>query len=82
MNCSIDLELMTMNNLQVLSAILLVFMGGCSGGEEASVQAPPKQDHLFQVQADALEKSKGVEQMLQDAAAKQRLMLEEQAKTY
>tara|TARA_R110002167_G_scaffold45323_4_gene136123 strand:- start:81 stop:296 length:216 start_codon:yes stop_codon:yes gene_type:complete len=71
-----------MNRLQGLGATLLIFIGGCSGGEDTNVQAPPKQDQLFQVQADALEKAKGVEQMLQDAADKQRLMIEEQAKTH
>lgn len=65
-----------------LGAILVVVMGGCSGGEEPAAQAPisvPK-EHLFQAQADALEKAKGVEQMLQQAAAAQRLKIEQQSK--
>ncbi len=66
-----------------LGAILVVVMSGCSGSEEPAAQSqapiPALKEQLFQAQADALEKAKGVEQTLQQAAAAQRLKIEQQS---
>lgn len=61
-------------------ATLWISMSGCSGGDEKVAVQQPKEDHLFQVQADALEKAKGVEKMLQDAADAQRRSIEEKTR--
>ncbi len=70
-----------MNRSRWLGAILMVAIGGCSGDEEpaAQSQAPAAKEQLFQVQADALEKAKDVEQILQQAADAQRLKIEQQS---
>ncbi len=40
---------------------------GCSGNDEPEVKQPAK-DHILKEQADALEKARGVEQVLQQSA--------------
>ena len=66
--------------LWIMGALLLA-LGGCSGDEEPlATSEKPVQDHLFKAQAMAMEKAKGVEQMLQDAADAKRREIEE--KTY
>ncbi|GMQ89705.1 MAG: hypothetical protein BMS9Abin10_0035 [Gammaproteobacteria bacterium] len=59
--------------MNVLSRILfgsvLLLLGACSSGE-------PPEDYVWKTQTEALEKARGVEQMLQDAAQEKRRAME------
>ncbi len=61
-----------MSSLSLLSA--------CSGGAEDSDSKLSAQDPIFKAQREGLEKAKGVEALLQDAADKQKLVIDEQTK--
>ena len=58
----------------MLSCTLLLALSACSNENQVT-----NDDHVFKAQTDALEKARGVEQMLHDADAKKRLELEQQS---
>lgn len=60
--------------------VLPVLMSGCSKDQENTAPAESKQGKIFNTQIQALEKAKGVEQMLQNGADKQRQKIEEQTR--
>lgn len=53
--------------------------GGCSSEEDVTTQKQPSKEHVFSDQTHALEKAKGVEQVLQSGADKQRQAIDEQS---
>jgi hypothetical protein len=55
-------------------------LSACSAGEGDSDSKSSAQASIFKVQREALEKAKGVELLLQEAADKQQLMIDEQTK--
>ena len=57
--------------------IPFLLIGGCSSGDDEATQ--PNKEHTFNDQTQALEKAKGVEQVLQTEADKQRQSIEEQS---
>jgi hypothetical protein len=61
-----------------LPAVLAVC--GCSAGDDQASQPPPVDHTVFKDQVRALDKAKGVEQTLQDAAQRQRRQIDEQAR--
>jgi hypothetical protein len=58
--------------IRILSTISILLLAGCSDSKTADSKQSPGKDHIFQGQARALEKAKGVEQTVQDAAEQQR----------
>ena len=60
--------------------IAFFLIGGCSNDEEQSIQSQSNQEHVFKEQKRALDKAKGVELMLKNAAEKQRQSIAEQTK--
>ncbi|MEH6471421.1 MAG: hypothetical protein V7752_09225 [Halopseudomonas sp.] len=67
-----------MKHYQCLALGLLGLITACSDEQDKTVVEAPAQEHIFQAQADALEKAKGVEQMIQNAADQQRLKIDQQ----
>jgi uncharacterized protein YcfL len=57
--------------------IPFLLIGGCSSGEDETTQS--NKEHVFSDQTQALEKAKGVEQVLQTETDKQRQAIEEQS---
>ena len=60
-----------MKTLMIIS--IMMFMTSCSESE-----SPQKveQDHVWKEQTDMIDKAKGVEQLLQDSAEKQQLLIQ------
>ena len=58
--------------------IPIILIGGCSSGEDETTQKQPSKEHVFSDETRALGKAKGVEQVLQSGADKQRQAIEEQ----
>jgi len=67
-----------MSMLSVLAAISILVLSACSDRKEPSVKEQVRKEHIFQGQERALEKAKGVEQTLQDAATQQRGLIDRQ----
>lgn len=63
---------------RILSAISFLLLAGCSDSKTADSKEPSGKEHVFQGQARALEKAKGVEQTVQDAAEQQRRAMDRQ----
>ena len=59
--------------------IPFLLIGGCSSGEDKTTPEQSSKEHVFSDQTRALEKAKGVEQVLQSGADKQRQAIEEQS---
>jgi hypothetical protein len=59
--------------------IPFLLIGGCSSGEDNTTPEQSNKEHVFSDQARALEKARGVEQVLQSGADKQRQAIEEQS---
>jgi len=59
--------------------IPFLLIGGCSGGEDTATPEQSSKEHVFSDQARALEKAKGVEQVIQSGADRQRQAIEEQS---
>ena len=57
--------------------IPFLLIGGCSSGDDEATQ--PDKENVFGDQMQSLEKAKGVEQVLQTEADKQRQAIEEQS---
>ncbi len=66
--------------LQFILFIAFFLIAGCSNDEEQNVQSQSNQDHVFKEQKRALDKAKGVELMLKNAAKKQQQSIVEQTK--
>lgn len=64
---------MKLKNL-LLPCALLVFVGACSKATEDE-----ETNHPWETQVEALEKAKGVEQMIQDVTNKNRQTIDESA---
>lgn len=62
-------------------ALITSLMMGCSSDEQTvtPVQEKLPEDHILKDQVQQLDKAKEVDQLLQDAAAKQRETIEEQS---
>ena len=58
--------------IRMLPCVFILLLSACSGENEVT------DNHVFKAQTDALEKARGVEQLLQNADAKNRLELERQ----
>jgi hypothetical protein len=59
-----------------LFSILVV--GGCSGPPREAAAPPKKQTHIWSAETNALEKAKGVERTLEDAARRRDRLLQQQ----
>lgn len=59
--------------------IPLLLTGGCSGGEDETIQKQSGKEHVSSDQTRVLDKAKEVEQLLQSEADKQRQAIEEQS---
>ncbi len=56
-----------------------LLLGACSSGDEQTTTEKSSDDHILKNQMRALEKAKGVEQMLQQGADRNRQAIEEQS---
>lgn len=65
---------------RLIPLIPLILIGSCTSEENKTAPTEPDKNHIFQDQLRALEKAKGVEQMLQNASDKRRKALEEQTR--
>lgn len=61
--------------------ISFFLMNGCSKESGENQQPESKQGKIFNTQVQALEKAKGIEQILQNSADKQRQKIEEQTRS-
>jgi uncharacterized protein YcfL len=59
--------------------IAFLLIGGCSSGEGTTTPEQSSKEHVFSDQTRALEKAKGVEQVIQSGADRQRQAIEEQS---
>ena len=59
--------------------IPFLLIGGCSSGDDETTHNQSNKENVFSSQTQALEKAKGVEQVLQSEADKQRQAIEEQS---
>ena len=64
--------------LAILATISVIFLSACSDREPPAVKEQVDTDHIFKTQERALEKVRGVEQTLQDAATQQRNLIDRQ----
>ena len=64
--------------LAVLSTVTVLFLSACTDREQPAAKEQVDTDHIFKTQERALEKSRGIEQTLEDAAAQQRILMERQ----
>ena len=64
---------------QLLLLLPMPLIGGCSDEKEDITQKQPSEEGVLSDQTRALEKAKGVEQVLQSGADKQRQAIEEQS---
>ena len=55
-------------------------IGGCSSEEDKTTSEQSNKEHFLKDQVRALEKAKGVEQMLQSGADKRQQQIEEQTR--
>jgi uncharacterized protein YcfL len=62
---------------RLILLIPFLLIGGCSSGDDETTQS--NKEHVFSDQTQAIEKAKGVEQVLQTEADKQRQAIEEQS---
>jgi hypothetical protein len=61
--------------MKILAVMLMAnLLAGCSGGDEPvpAQKGTVSEDNVFKPQVDALNKAKGVEQLIQDSAEQQR----------
>jgi len=63
---------------------LLLFLAGCSGGgdeggDEGSAAGKQQQEHVWSEQTNTINKARNVENVLNDAAARQRRQIDEQS---
>jgi len=65
--------------LSILS-LLFFMVGACSNEEDKTSLKQPTKEHFLKDQVRALEKAKGVEQMLQSGADKRQQQIEEQTR--
>ncbi len=65
----------------VLLACPLLLLAGCSGGgdEDAAAGKQQQQEHVWSEQTNTINKARNVENVLGDAAARQRQQIEEQS---
>jgi hypothetical protein len=63
---------------RTIAAISVLALAGCSNQKDADSKEQVRKEHIFQEQARALEKAKGVEQVMQDASAQQRRLVDGQ----
>lgn len=61
-----------------LPVIAFLLLAGCSDSKAPDTAEQTRKGHIFEGQARALEKAKGVEQGMQDAADRQRRAMERQ----
>jgi hypothetical protein len=64
---------------QLILLLPFLLIGGCSSGEDTASPEQSSKEHVFSDQTRALEKAKGVEQIIQSGADKQRQAIEEQS---
>ena len=57
----------------------LFMLGGCSSDEDKSTQEHTDTDHVWKAQTQALDKAKGVEQIIQSSAEQHNQTIEEQS---
>jgi outer membrane murein-binding lipoprotein Lpp len=67
-----------MSILRIAVVISTLALAGCSNQKDADAEEQIRKGHIFQDQARALEKAKGVEQAMQDASAQQRRQMDNQ----
>jgi hypothetical protein len=72
-------DIMTKQTKIILISFFL--MNGCSKESGENQQPESKQGEIFNTQIQALEKAKGIEQILQNSADKQRQKIEEQTRS-
>ncbi len=60
--------------------VSFILINGCSKEQEDTISVESKQGKIFNAQVQALEKAKGVEQMLQNGADKQRQNIDAQTR--
>ena len=60
--------------------ISFFMVGGCSSEEDKTTSEQSNKEHFLKDQVRALEKAKGVEQMLQSGADKRQQQIEEQSR--
>lgn len=65
--------------LSILS-LLFFMIGACSNEEDKTASEQSNKEHILKDQVRALEKAKGVEQMLQSGADKRQQQIEEQTR--
>jgi len=62
-----------------IAFVLFIFIAGCSSGDAEKIPEKPGKTPIFNDQVKALEKAKGVEQMLQMGADKRLQNLDEKS---
>jgi len=67
-----------MKKYRLLLLVPLLLIGACSSGDDQTSPKQSSDDHIFKEQMRALEKAKGVEQMLKSGADQRRQAMEEQ----
>lgn len=70
----------TRRKFLTISFILSFMIGGCSSEEDKTTSEQANKEHVLKDQVRALEKAKGVEQMLQSGADKRQQQIEEQTR--
>ncbi len=66
-------------NALIMNALIRPLLAGCFLLLAACSAGEPPENHVWKAQTDALEKARGVEQMLQDAAEEKRRAMERQS---
>ena len=57
----------------------LFMLGGCSSDEDKTTKERSDNEHVWKAQTQALDKAKGVEQMIQSTAEQHNQIIEEQS---
>jgi PBP1b-binding outer membrane lipoprotein LpoB len=72
-------ETMMTKKYRSILFIPFLLIGGCSSGEDQTTQKQSSKEHVFSDHTRALEKARGVEQVIQSGADKQRQAIEKQS---
>ena len=70
----------TLRSFLTISLISCFLIGACSNEEDKTASEKSNKEHILKDQVRALEKAKGVEQMLQSGADKRQQQIEEQTR--
>ncbi len=69
-----------MNGNKILLILTFFIVSGCSDSVDKAANEPSKDEHVWKTQTDTIDKAKGIEQSIMDAANQQKNKINEQSR--